>query len=291
MCKKMIGCIVMVLAIGAVSMVGGCREHFPHSFTIAPGDIDRMHGEPAEGGYYTNWDPFAATIELTPVRDVNPVRTQHVFVATINDKDGKPLPNRRIEWMIAEGSVGSIVEVDESGWRSSRGHKLTTKMAVTHTNNFPHTLTRGNDDPKDDIVLKRGQSWCVITSPIEGTTHIIAYAPGIYDWSKHKVFAVKHWFDVAWQIPPPAINRIGTPHTLTTKVMKHSDKTPLEGYEVQYRVLDGPSGLFAPGDKSTVTVLSDKQGIATVTLNQASPAVGMNNIEIRITRPEKKNCC
>ncbi|MCP4374915.1 MAG: DUF11 domain-containing protein [bacterium] len=287
--RKLSVCIVLALTVTAIGLVAGCREHYPHSFTIAPGDIERMHGEPAEGGYYSNWDPYAATIEVTPVRDVNPVRTQHVFIATVKDKDGKPLPNRRVEWMIAEGSVGTIVEVDESGWRSSRGHKLTTKMAVTHTNNFDHTLTRGNADPKDDVILKRGDTWCVITSPIEGSTHLIAYAPAIYDWSKHKVFAVKHWLDATWELPPPAINRIGTPHVFKTKVMKQSDKTPLAGYEVQYRILDGPPATFAPGDKPVVTVLSDKNGIAAVTLNQTTPAKGVNNVEIRITRPENKN--
>jgi uncharacterized repeat protein (TIGR01451 family) len=289
--KKLIGCIVMALAVTTVALVGGCRTHFPHSFTLAPGDVERMHGEPAEGGYYTNWDPYAASIEITPLVDVNPVRTQHVFIATVKDKDGKALPNRRVEWLIPEGSVGAIVEVDESGWRSTRGHKLTNNFAITHTNNFSHTLTRGNDDPSDDVVLKPGQTWAVITSPIEGTTHVVAYAPGIYDWSKHKVFAVKHWLDAAWKLPAPAVNRIGTPHVFKTKVMRHSDGAPLVGYEVQYKVLDGPAATFAPGGKAVGTVLTDANGIATITLNQTAPTKGVNNIEVRITRPENKKCC
>jgi len=289
--KKMFGCIVMAVAVTTVAMVGGCRTHFPHSFTLAPGDVERMHGEPAEGGYYTNWDPYAASIEITPLLDVNPVRTQHVFVATVKDKNGKTLPNRRVEWLIPDGSVGTFVEVDESGWRSTRGHKITNKFAVTHTNNFNHTLTRGNDDPSDDVVLKPGQTWAVITSPVEGTTHVIAYAPGIFDWSKHKVFAVKHWLDAAWQLPAPAVNRIGTPHVFKTKVTKHSDGSPLVGYEVQYKVLDGPAATFAPGGKPIATVLTDKDGIATVTLNQTTPTKGVNNVEVRITRPENKQCC
>ena len=288
---KMSGRILLVLAVAAIGLVPGCEDAFPHSFTIAPGDVGRVHAEPAEGGYYTNWDPYAATLEVTPVRDVNPVRTQHVFIATVKDKDGKPLPNRRVEWLVAEGSVGSIVEVDESGWRSSRGHKVSNKLAITHTNNYDHVLTRGNEDPKDDIVLTRGQTWCVITSPIEGTTHLIAYAPGIYDWNKHKIFATKHWFDVAWELPPPATNRVGTPHVLKTKVMKHSDQTPLAGYEVQYKILDGPGGAFDPGAQPMVTVKTDKNGIATATLKQKTPTAGVNNIEITITRPEDKVCC
>jgi len=289
--KKMYSCIVLALAVTTMGLATGCETHFPHSFTLAPGDVERMHGEPAEGGYYSNWDPYAASIELTPLVDVNPVRTQHVFIATVKDKNGKPLPNRRVEWLLAEGSVGNIIEVDESGWRSTRGHKLTNKFAITHTNNFDHTLTRGNDDPSDDVVLKRGQTWCVITSPTEGTSHVIAYAPGIYDWSKHKVFAVKHWLDAAWKLPDPAVNRIGTPHVFKTKVMKHSDGSPLAKYEVQYKILDGPPATFAPGGKTVATVLTDKDGIATVTLNQTTPTKGVNNVEIRITRPENKVCC
>ena len=281
----------VVLALPVAAALVGCRDHYPHSFTIAPGDIERMHGKPAEGGYYTNWDPYAATLEVTPIRDVNPVRTQHVLVATVKDKDGKPLPNRRVEWLLAEGGIGSIVEVDESGWRSSRGHKLTNNYAVTHTNNGDHVLTRGNDDPSDDVHLKRGQTWCVITSAVEGTSHVIAYVPGIYNWQKHKVFVTKHWYDVAWELPPAATNRIGTPHVLRTKVMKHSDKTPLEGYEVQYKVLSGPAAVFDPGGKAMVTVKTDKDGIATATLKQASPTPGVNQIGVQITRPENKQCC
>ena len=128
-------------------LAAGCRNHMPHSFTwFSTGNQSPSHPKPPEGGYYKNWDPYAATIEVTPVEDVNPVGTQHIFVATVKDKNGKPLPNRRVEWMISDG-VGSIVEVDESGLRDSRGYKMDNRFAVSHTNNFKHVLTRGNDDP------------------------------------------------------------------------------------------------------------------------------------------------
>ena len=278
---------IVVLAAG----LAGCRDHMPHSFTLAPGDVARMHAKPAEGGYYTNWDPYAATLELTPARAVNPVRTQHVLIATVKDKDGRPLPNRRIEWIVTEGSVGSIVEVDESGWRASRGHKLSNTLAVTHTNNYDHVLTRGNDDPSDDIQLTKGQTWCVVTSATEGATNVIAYAPGIYDWKKHKVFATKLWLDVAWQLPPPATNRIGTSHVMKTKVTQHSDGSPLSGYEVQYKIVSGPAATLQPGGGQVATAITDKNGIATMTLAQAAPKAGTNEIQISITRPENKQCC
>jgi uncharacterized repeat protein (TIGR01451 family) len=281
---------VAMLAVLSAAM-SGCREHYPHSFTWpATGDQIPTHPKPPEGGYWSNWDPYAATIELVPVKDVNPVRTQHVLIATVRDHEGEPLPNRRVEWIIAEGSVGDIVEVDESGWRASRGYKQTNSFAVSHTNNFDHVLDMGNDDPSDDIQLTTGQTFCVVTSPVEGDTHIVAYAPGIYDWENHKAFAVKHWYDVAWEWPPPATNPVGTPHPMTTKVMKYSDGTPLENYIVNYKILSGPDGRFDQGG-SMASVRTNAEGLATITLNQVQPVEGTNDMEIEIIRPEDIQCC
>jgi hypothetical protein len=144
----------------------------PHSDWLAGGDIQQTHPNRRRG--YMSLGPFAVELEVVPVEDVNPVRTQHYLVATVRDKNGKPLPNRRVEWIINKGSVGDIVEVDESGWRASRGYKVTNDYAISHTNNFKHVLDMGNSDPSDDIALTAGQTWCVITSPIEGDTFITA---------------------------------------------------------------------------------------------------------------------
>lgn len=277
---------VLIAGCAALVLAAGCRTHMPHSFTLGTGDVGRTHAKPAEGGYYTDWDPWAATLEVRPAREVNPVRTQHVLVATVKDKDGKGLPNRRVEWIIPDGGVGAIVEVDESGWRASRGHKVTNRYAISHTNNSAHVLTRGNDDPADDIHLEAGQTWCVVTSAVEGTTHVVAYAPGIHDWQRHKVFVTKVWSDIAWKLPPAARNRVGTRHELHTKVMRHSDGAPLEGYEVTYRIAGGPDASLLPGEEQSVTVRTGADGIATATLQQSQPVAGENPIEVTIVRPE-----
>ncbi len=271
--------------------MAGCRDHMPHALTWpAGGNVQFTHPEPPEGGYYSNWDPYAVTLKVEPIESVNPVRTQHVLVATVLDKDGKPLPNRRVEWMLADESVGAIVEVDESGWRASRGYKVDNHYAVSHTNNGKHVLDLGTDDPSDDIHLTKGQTWCVITSPVEGDSHVIAYAPGIYDWNKHKVFVVKHWYDVQWNCPPPATNPIGTPHELVTTIAKHSDGSPLADYIVTYKILDGPPATFEPGGGNTATVHTDASGVARVTLRQVNPVEGTNNIAIDIARKECGEC-
>jgi len=283
--------LVTLLAMGAAGMMG-CRSHMPHAFTWpAGGDIQQTHAKPPEGGYYSNWDPYAVELEVVPMEDVNPVQTQHVLIATVRDAEGNPLPNRRVEWTINAGSVGDIVEVDESGWRASRGYKVTPHYAVSHTNCCEHVIDRGNDDPSDDIVLGPGQTWCVITSPVEGDTHMTVYAPGIYNWDDHKVFVVKHWYDVDWQFPPPATNPIGTQHRFATLVTKYSDGTPLEGYQVTYRIVDGPDAVFDPSGGREASVVTDAQGVGAVTLRQTSPAEGTNNIEIDILRPADIQCC
>ncbi|MHC4982064.1 MAG: DUF7507 domain-containing protein [Planctomycetota bacterium] len=289
--NRRIDCIA--LCVVAVSLAGlcGCRDHYPHSFALSGGDISRVHGEPAEGGYYEDWDPYAASVEVTPGVSVNPVGTQHMLIATVKDKDGKPLPNRRVEWIIPDGGVGAIVEVDESGWRNSRGHKVTSRFAVSHTNNCEHVLTRGNDDPADDIHLKRGQSWCTITSAVEGTTGVVVYVPAIYNWDKHKVIAKKHWYDVKAAFPPDATNPVGTPHRLAAKVITYSDGKPLAGYEVTFKILSGPSARLMPGGGQTATVETGSDGVAEVTLEQTAPAEGANEIQIDVVRPEKKACC
>lgn len=289
-CRWTVTCGVLLFVLG--SGAAGCREMMPHAFTWpATGDTIPTHPKPPEGGYYGNWDPYAGTIELEPVADVNPVRTQHVLVATVKDKEGKPLPNRRVEWIISNGSVGDIVEVDESGIRASRGYKVDNHFAVSHTNNFSHVLDRGNDDPSDDIHLTAGQTWCVITSPVEGDTHVVAYAPAIYGWDKHKVFAVKHWYDVAWEWPAAATNPTGTPHQFVTKVMKHSDGSPLVGYVVNYTITGGPAGVFDPGGSPAASVKTNEQGLAVVTLKQVKPEAGTNDVAIEIIRPDNLQCC
>lgn len=289
--KSHLPCLVGA-ALVAVTALSGCRGHMPHAFTWpAGGDIVPTHAKPPEGGYYSNWDPYAVELRVEPLEDVNPVRTQHIVIATVLDKHGKPLPNRRVEWIISEGSVGDIIEVDESGWRASRGYKVDNKYAVSHTNNFDHVLDRGNDDPADDITLTEGQTWCVITSPVEGTTYLTVYAPGIYDWSKHKVFAVKHWYDVYWELPPPATNPIGTEHTFTTLVQRYSDRAPISGYTVNYRIVDGPAAVFAETGSTTASVQTDGSGTARVTIRQTQPVEGTNNVEVEIIRPDDVQCC
>lgn len=283
--------LTLLAAVGLATAAVGCREHMPHSFITWPGggDVTYSHPKPPEGGYYENWDPWAVTLEVTPVEDVNPVRTQHYLIATVRDKDGKGLPNRRVEWIISDGSIGDIVEVDESGWRNSRGWKQANDFGVSHTSNYKHVLDMGDDDPSNDIHIEPGMTWCVITSPIEGDTYVTAYCPAIYNVNDHKKFVVKHWYDVRWECPPPATNPAGQPHELVTSVMKYSDNSPHSGYQVTYRITDG-TGRFTNGS-TTETVMTDGSGMARTTISPEGMMGGTANIAISIERPANEQCC
>ena len=224
--------------------------------------------------------PASPGITISPEIAVNPVRTQHVLVATVTGPNGAPMAGEKVEWMLT--GDGTIVDVDG-------GEKVDNGYAVSRTASSGYVLDRGNADPSDDVRVGPGQTWCVITSGSEGTSNIIAYAPNIPNWDKHKAFATKNWMDVTWEWPVDATNRIGSPHTFTTRVMRYSDGTPLVGYHVNYEIIGGPSATFAGGGQS-MAVKTDGSGIATATLN-GSGQIGTNDVEISITQPANAQCC
>jgi uncharacterized repeat protein (TIGR01451 family) len=256
-------------------------SYFPH--LLHTGDIIQTHAKPPLHGYYSNFDPHAVKLEVRPLESTSPVRTQHVIIATVYDENGNPRRNRRVEWLV-EGT-GTIIEVDESGFFPGRGYKVDNKYAVSYTNYCEHTISRGNSDPNDDFVVRPGQTWCVISSAVEGDTYVTAYAPGIYNWDTHKVFVTKHWVDAEWAMPPPAVNRIGTEHVIVTNIFRHTDRQPLANYRVRYRILDGPPAFFLPNRASEFVAISDLSGNAAATMIQAIPQPGVNRIGVEIIRP------
>ncbi|WP_372370990.1 hypothetical protein [Candidatus Uabimicrobium sp. HlEnr_7] len=235
-----------------------------------------------------------ARLTIDPVAAVNPVKTQHTFVVTVYDENGNPLGGQRVEWILSRGNicVGDIVEHDDKGAivGGEKVNKLSNHYTVSYTNDGPRTLDFGNDNPNDDLNLTVGQTWCTITSPIEGETHVIAFCPGIKDASQHKVYAVKYWIDADIQWPINAINRVGDPHTFTFKLIKASSRTPLPGYRVRWKLVEGgvPAYLNDSEENKEVEVQTNEEGEAKVTLTQINPDPGQNDIEIELRDPDGK---
>jgi uncharacterized repeat protein (TIGR01451 family) len=273
--------LVGPLALAGCFGVSQNPSYFPH--LLPTGDIIRTHARPPGLSYWSNFDPHAVRLEVRPLTATNPVQTQHVLIATIYDEKGDPRRNRRVEWML-EG-VGNIVEVDESGYFPGRGYKVDNKYAVSYTDYVEHHVTRGNANPNDDFVIRPGQSWCVVSSAVEGDTHITVYAPEIANWDARQVVVSKHWVDAEWTLPPPGVDRTGTQHVFTTRLFRHTDHQPIAGYRVRYHIIDGPPGVFLPANTPDATARSDLDGNASVTLAQAAPVPGVNRIGIEIIRP------
>ncbi len=219
-------------------------------------------------------DSPPASITIEPAKDTNPVRTQHTLKATVRDANGKPVHSAMVEWILARtpGAVGDIVEAGQDPL--GRALKLTNTYALTGTD-------------------RKGKTWITITSVQEGITNIIVVAHDIKDKTKHKAFAVKYWLDAKWEFPAPGTNKVGTKHTMITKVVKASDGKPLEGYNVRWQVASGPAAVFAESRKPVAVTKTDKNGIAKATLIQASPRPGVNHIGITIIKPKDSGraCC
>src|SRR5438132_4670481 len=86
-------------------------------------------------------------------------------------------------------------------------------------------------------------------------------------------------------MPPAAVNRIGTEHVITTNVFRHTDRQPLAGYRVRYRIIDGPPAVFPSSRTQEAVAISDLSGNASASLLQIAPQAGVNRISVEIIRP------
>lgn len=277
--------ICLSLIILFACTMSGCGwksnpSYFP--FLLPKGDIIRTHAKPPGIGYHKNFDPHAVTLVVRPELSCSPVQTHQVLIATVYDEKGQPRRDRRVEWMV-EGA-GHIVEVDESGYVAGRGYKVDNRYAVSYTDRHKHCITRGTEDPHDDIMIRPGQSWCVITSSVEGDTHVTVYAPGIANWKKSKIHVTHHWVNALWKLPSSIQSRVAQPQQLTTHVFRPSDRQALANYRVRYTILDGPPAVFVRGGKQSLIDVTDIDGNANVTLAQVTPQTGINRIGIEVIR-------
>lgn len=229
---------------------------------------------------------------VTPSRLVAPVNTEVILAAGICAPDGYYVMRQPLEWMLAQDGVGQIVAVghesprDVSLWLRHSPQKVTTQYARAHTSTIAQVLDRGTPSPADDVALQRGQSWISITSPTEGTTHVVVWAPKEQNWERRKATATIYWIDAAWRFPPCATVRAGTAHALTTTITRTSGQ-PLAGWIVRYEVADGPPATL--GRTGTVAeVVTDSAGRATVELLPQSLEAGVTLVRMQVVRPAQQ---
>ncbi len=284
--------VVLLAACG----LAGCSYnpgYFP--YLLPGGPIVPHHAKPGGWGYFRNFDPEAHRVEIAPCDTIAaPLGTPVVLVGTVFDRDGQPRRSRRIEWWL-EG-VGTIVEADESGLYPGRGYKVDGRYAVTYTNYRTHTITRGNDDPADDVVIAPGQTFCVVSSTVPGETVVTAYAPEVFNWNNGRATVRIVWGEGRFQFPPPAVVRYGGEHTLLTSVQGQRNGLP-GSYRVRYRVLDGPpvrviargsstaGSSHSGSDSREAEVFTDAEGQAMVRLVQLQPQPGRSRVLVEVIEP------
>lgn len=286
---------ILVLAAAAAG-AGGCAYspgYFP--YLIPPGPIQQTHAKPGGRGYFRNFDPKAHRLDVKPNGNANaPLGSQIVLVATVYDKDGTPRRDRRVEWIV-EGP-GNIIEADESGVTAGRGYKVDNKYAVTHTSYVPKTITRGNDDAKDDVAVEPGQTFIVISSAIPGETVVTAYAPEVFNWDNGRVVTKVMWGDSRFKFPETATVRVGGETTLATSINPTATDAGTN-FRVRYRVLEGPPAVLvsksSEGGTAALTgdggkeaeAFTDTHGEATVRLVQRDPKAGKTRVAVEVVKP------
>ena len=283
------------LALIAAAAGGGCTHnpgYFP--YLLPPGPIEQTHAKPRLG-YFRNYDPKACKLEVKPGGLATaPLGSQIVLVASVLDKDGTPRRDRRVEWIV--DGPGNIIEADESGWYAGRGYKVDNKYAVTHTSYIPKTITRGNDDAKDDVGIEPGQTFIVISSAVPGETVVTAYAPEVFNRDSGLVVTKVMWGDARFKFPEPTTVRIGGETTLATSINPTSADAG-GNFRVRYRVIDGPAAvLVSKGTDGTAASLSgsggkeadaftDANGEAAVRLVQTDPKAGKTRVAVEVVKP------
>jgi uncharacterized repeat protein (TIGR01451 family) len=232
-----------------------------------------------------------SAVILCPVATVAPVGSEVVMLAAVRGSDDYLRTNERVEWMLSPTGVGEFVEVDKGSWTNplvgdfTRARKIDNNLAVNSTSRRLLRLTRGTPQLDDDVHVLRGQAWVTVTSPVEGTSDITAYAPNVHEWENRKDSARIHWVDAQWTFPSPTISSAGSTRVLTTTLARHSDQSARAGWLIRYEILDGPAAGFSPSGTQVAEVLTDGSGAASVEIFQKQPSAGTNRIAIRVICP------
>lgn len=235
-------------------------------------------------------------IVLKPGRTVAPVGSQVIIIAGVIAPDNYLSMNERVEWSLTSESVGQFVEVEPDTWTDlflfdfTRPRKISSFEAVTSTSRSNLNLNRGTPITTDDIKIRRGETWVAVSSPVEGTSFVNAFAPSVYGWHARERTAMIHWVDVEWQFPAPSFGPAGGHQTLTTKLTRNSDHRPLSGWRVRYTVTGGPAAGFTPNGARAIEVVTNQNGEAIVELAEEQAVAGTNQVCIDIVRPDGVGC-
>ena len=229
-------------------------------------------------------------VQILPTRVIAPVGAEVVLTAGVCGRDGYLTAFERVEWSLAPGGVGYFVDVGRNGAidhlrTTTRAQKVDNSFAIGVTARENTLLTRGTPTKGDDVPILRGQSWVTVSSPVEGTSYITAYAPNAYTWDKRKDTNTIYWIDANWELPMSVSKPAGSEHTLTTTVHRATTHLPLANWRVRYEIVGGPPAAFLPSNTPVTEVVTNSLGQAPVQIHQTAPGAGANDIRVQVIRP------
>ena len=249
---------------------GGCFDHRRNRTLMRLGDPGRL--------------------VVTPGRLVAPVGSEIIVRTGLCGPDGFFLTQQPVEWTLSQDSVGNLVGVGGDGRYvfgrilRDESNKLSSNYARTRTSRNNELLNRGNLDPRDDVLLRKGEGWVSVTSPIEGASYVTALAPDAESWDHRRQTVEIQWVDATPSFPTPVSIPAGQVHELKTTVRRASDGSPVEGWIVLYELLDGPPAQFENG-RQTIEAVTNGLGEAVATVTPASQDPGTSNVRILLIRP------
>ncbi len=250
----------------------------PAPVPVAPAPAVAPIPAPADGG-----------LLLSPGVIVAPLNANVILVAGVYGAGRQMLPNQPVQWTVVPGSVGQIHAVGQGprGLFDFLGAPVTSTAAFAQNETFSSNeiIRRGTASPADALTVLRGQTWISVTSAIEGNMSVTALAPAIASLATRQQTAVVHWVDARWVAPLPAAGPAGARRTLTTTVMRQSNRAPLAGWHVKYEIVGGPSAGFGADLARSVEVAANDQGQASVEIGQSQPMQGTNQISVQLIHP------
>lgn len=276
------------LLLAAVGCVAPATNPPPGSPVLPPAD--------ESGGYYREVPgPIlpgdCSEFVVTPQETAAAVGSEVILVTSVRGQDQYMLTNQRVEWTITPGGVGQFVDFNRATVMDylvgdfTRPRKITEHYVITSTSREYLRLTRGTVAPNDDVIIRPGQAWVSVASPVEGTTAVNVYVPCVHSWDRRVQTVFIHWVDAQWTLPPPAIVPAGSRHQLTTTVTRMRDRSPCAGWKVRYEIIGGVGALFGPSGTTSVEVPVDSAGQATAEIYQTQPLGGSTQVAVQIIRP------
>ncbi len=211
------------------------------------------------------------------------------MVAGVNGGDGYYHTNRRLEWWLAPNSVGQFTAICNNGLTVAdvmvgdftRPHLTSPKSAVGTTS----SVAQRAGGPYSSVYVARGQGWVTVSSLIEGVSQVSVVAPDVVLPAQRSKSATIYWIDAQIAMPTPCSLAAGGRQSLTTTVLRQTNRAGRAGWIVHYEAIGGLPVLFGPNGTTTIETATNEAGQASVEVYQKDSAPGTSQVRVQVFKP------